>query len=101
MCNHARAAGAALVNGHPERVQDEIGFKGVAHRPADDSAAEHILDGGEEEEALTALDVLEVADPEPVGFGSREAAVDEVGSRLAPGIPDRGARAAAFAVGAS
>ena len=51
----------------------------VAHRPADDPPAEHVLDGSEEQEALPGLDVLEVAHPEPVGLGA-----GEVGGR-----PDR------------
>ena len=69
---------AASGDGHPERVQDEVGFEVVAHRPADDPAAEHVLDRGEEEEPLSGLDVLQVADPEPVRLRPREVAVDEV-----------------------
>ena len=93
-----RAAGG---DGHAERVEDELALEVVAHRPADDPAAEDVLDGGEEEEALPGLDVLEVADPEPVGLRPREAPVDEVRRGGALRVADRRARPAAPAVGAT
>src|SRR6059058_4457465 len=52
MCDDAGGDRAAARDGHPERVEDKLGFEVVAHRPADDPAAEHVLDTGEEEEAL-------------------------------------------------
>jgi hypothetical protein len=59
------------------------------------------LDGREEEEALPGLDVLEVADPEPVRLRPREVAVDEIGRRVALRVADRRLEAAAAAVGAT
>ena len=76
--DHAGSCRAAGADGHAERVEDELGAKVVAHRPADDPPAEDVLDDGEEEEALTGLDVFEVADPEPVRLRPCEVAVDQV-----------------------
>ena len=99
--DHVGAVAASLADRHPERVEDEIGVQVVAHRPADDSAAEEVLDGGEEEEALSGLDGLQVADPEPVWLGSGEAAVDEIGCRGSLRITDRRRGPAALAVSAT
>src|SRR5205823_5770529 len=81
MRDHAAGISATGGDRHPERVEDELGFEVVAHRPADDPTAEDVLDGGEEEEALPGLDVLEIADPEPVRLHTSELAVDEVRRR--------------------
>src|SRR5438093_13197575 len=101
MCHDAGGVSAASGDGHPERVEHEVGFQVVAHRPADDPAAEDVLDGGEEEEALAGLDVLEIADPEPVRLRAGEVAVDQVRCRRLLRIADSRAWPAAFAVGAS
>jgi hypothetical protein len=71
MCDHA-GAGAALGDGHAEGVEDKLGPKVIAHRPADDPATEDVLDGRQEEEALAGLHVLDVADPQAVGLRPRE-----------------------------
>jgi hypothetical protein len=78
MRHDAGGVSAASAHSHPERVQDELALEVVAHRPADDPAAEDILDGGEKEEALPGLDVLEVAHPEPVRLRPGEVALDEI-----------------------
>ena len=101
MGDHAGGVSAAGADGHPERVEHQLGLEVVAHRPADDPAAEDVLDGGEEEEALAGLDVLEVADPEPVRLRAGEVAVDEVRRRGPLRIADRRARPAPPAVGAA
>src|SRR5712691_1014170 len=101
MCDDAGGDRAAGGDGHSERVEDEIGFEVVAHRPADDPAAEDVLDTGQEEEALTGLDVLEIADPGPVRLRPFEVTVDEVRCRRPLRIADGRAWPAAFAVGAS
>ncbi len=98
MGDHAGAA-AAAADGHAERVEHELGFEVVTHRPADDPAAEDVLDGSEEEEALAGLDVLQVADPEPVRLRPGEVAVDEVGRRRPLRVADRRPRPALLAVG--
>src|SRR5206468_2305567 len=82
MCHHAGSVLAAGGDGHAERVEYKLALEVVAHRPADDPTAEHVLDGGEKEEALSGLDVLEVADPEPVRLRAGEVAVDEVRRRV-------------------
>jgi len=92
---------AADADGDPECVEDELGLEVVAHRPADDPAAEDVLEGGEEEEALPGLEVFEVADPEPVRLRAGEVAVDEVRGRVSLRVADRRARPAATAVGAA
>jgi hypothetical protein len=98
--DHAGGLATAEGDGHAERVEHELGFEVVAHRPADDATAEDVLHRGEEEEALPGLDVLEVADPKPVRLRPDEVAVDEVRRRRPLRIADRRARAAPPAVGA-
>src|SRR6266511_109843 len=97
MRHGAGGVSAADGDGHPERVEHEVCFEVVAHRSAD-PAAEDVLDGGEEEEALAGLDVLEVADPEPVRLRPCEVAVDEVRRRGPLRITDGRARPATAAV---
>src|SRR5438093_9590331 len=101
MCHDAGGVSAASGDGHPERVEHEVGFQVVAHRPADDPAAEDVLDDGEEEEALAGLDVLEIADPESVRLGAGEVAVDEVGRRGPLRVTDRCPRPTLLAVSAT
>src|SRR5581483_12482128 len=81
VCNDAGGVTTPGRDRHSERVEHELALQVVAHRPADDPAAEDVLDGGEEEEALPGLDVLEIAHPEPVRLRPGEVAVDEVRSR--------------------
>jgi hypothetical protein len=95
----AAGVSASDCDGHPEWVEHQVGFEVVAHRPSDDPTAEHVLHGGDEQEPLPGLDVLELTDPEPVGLRPREVAVDEIGWRRALRVTDRGAIAAPPAVG--
>src|SRR4051794_6579198 len=101
MCDHAGSLSAAGGDSHPERVQDELALEVVAHRPADDPTAEDVLHSRQEEEALPGLDVLEVADPEPVRLGAGEVAVDDVRCRLTLWVAHGGAYASATPVGAA
>lgn len=89
MCNDADGVTTADADSHPECVEDELCLEVVAHRPADDPAADDVLDGGEEEEALAGLDVLEVADPEPVRLGACEVTVYKVPARSRASGPAR------------
>lgn len=98
--DHAGAAFSARADRHPQCVEDEFGLEVVAHRPADDPPAEDVLDGGEEEEALPGLHVLEVADPEPVRLGPREVAVDEIRSRRPHRVSCGCARPSSATIGA-
>ncbi len=99
--NDAGGVTAASGHGHSECVEDELALQIVAHRPADDPAAEDVLDDGEEEEALAGLDVLEVADPEPVPLRPSEVAVDEVRRRGPFRVTHGRTHPAATAVGAT
>src|SRR6266536_2653593 len=101
MRHDAGGGRAAAADCHPERVEHELGFEVVAHRPADDPAAEDVLDGGEEEVALPGLDVLQVADPEPVRLRTGEVAVDEVRRRRPLRVADGRVWLMAFAAGSS
>jgi len=94
--------GRARGDGHAERVEHEFALEIGAHRPADNNPPrKRVLHGGKEEEALPGLDVLEVADPEPVGLASREAPVDEIGRGGAFGVADRRPRPAAATIDAT
>ncbi|MEQ1737521.1 MAG: hypothetical protein ABL886_14095 [Rhodoglobus sp.] len=62
VCDDA-SGGATLGHGHPERLEHELCAQVIAHRPADDPAAEDVLNGREEEAPLAGLHVLDVADP--------------------------------------
>jgi len=99
MRHYAGGVSATSRDGHPERVEHQLGLEVVAHRPADDPAAEDVLDGGEEEKALPGLDVLQVANPEPIRLGAGEVTVDEVRRRQPLRIADGRARPAPLAVG--
>ena len=101
MRNDAGGVSAASGHGHPERVEHELALEVVTHRPADDPAAEDVLDGGEEEEALPGLHVLEIAHPEPVRLRPREVAVDEVRRRVPLRVTHGRAHPAAAPVGAA
>ena len=101
MRNDAGGVTAASGHGHAECVKHELALEVVAHRPADDPAAEDVLDSGKEEEALPGLDVLEVAHPEPVWLRPCEVAVDEVRGRVTPRVAHGRAHPAATAVGAT
>ena len=69
----------ALRERHVERVEDELGAQMRRHRPADDAPAPRVEHDGEVEEAGPRRDVGDVGDPELVGPGRREVAVDEIG----------------------
>lgn len=78
---------------HPERVEGELGFQVVAHRPTDDSAAEDVDDAGEKQPALVCRHVGDVGDPESVGPLGDEPPLDQVRSRGRSAIWDRRALA--------
>jgi hypothetical protein len=77
MVNQARRGSAAL-NGHLERVDDELCAHVFGHRPADDRAAVGVLDGGEIDPALPRPQVGHVGDPQPVRHRRPEAPLDEI-----------------------
>jgi hypothetical protein len=79
---------------HSERVDDELCFEVVAHRPADNAAAVRVEDDREKQPALTGRQVGDVSEPQLVRSSGREAATDEVRCRRSRRIGDR--RAAPF-----
>jgi len=60
-------SGAALVKGHAERVEDEVGAHVGRELPADDATAERVDDKGEEHHSLPAAQVGQIGDPQLVG----------------------------------
>lgn len=75
-------------------IADELGAHVAVHRPANDAPAEGVLDGGEIEPALEGPQVGDVGDPQPVGFGRPEVAL-EIGHGPNAGHADRGLAALA------
>src|SRR5439155_20715033 len=69
---------SALRDGHVERGQDELGAEMGFHRPADDATTPRVEHDGEIQEAGPRRDVRDVRDPQPIGAGRRELAVDEI-----------------------
>jgi hypothetical protein len=75
--NQARVGTAAL-DGHLERVDDELGPEVVGDRPADDPAAVAVHHRRQVQPPLPRADVGDVRAPEPVDRGRREVALDQV-----------------------
>src|SRR5215213_6346264 len=82
-------AGAAQVERHPQRVEDEIGAHVLGELPADDHPAVDVDHEGEEDRPLPAAHVGEVRTPELVRPGGGELALDEVGPPSRLPIGDR------------
>jgi hypothetical protein len=74
---------------HVERGQDELRAQMRGHGPADDAAAPRIEHDGEIQEAGPRGDVGDVRDPQPIGPGRGELAIDEVRRRARRLIPHR------------
>src|SRR5581483_5243618 len=72
-------AGAAQVERHPQRVEDEIGAHVVGELPADDHPAVDVDHESEEDRPLPAAQVGEVGTPELVRPGGGEVALHQVG----------------------
>src|SRR3954470_23209804 len=71
-------ATATAREGHPERVENEVGAHVAGELPADDPAREDVDDEAEVDHPLPAADIGEVRDPQPVGSVGAEVAVDAV-----------------------
>ena len=82
------SARPALRERHVERVEHELGAQMRRHRPADDAPAPRIEHDGEIEKAGPGRDVGDVGDPELVGAGRGEVALDEIGRRARVAIAD-------------
>jgi hypothetical protein len=63
---------------HDERVGDELGVGGGAHRPAHDPPGPQIDDRGQVQPALTGAELGHVRSPQPVGARGVEVALNQV-----------------------
>src|SRR5680860_190797 len=79
-------AGGAQPEGHPQRVEDEVGAHVGGELPADDLAGEDVDHEGEEDHPSPGAQVGEVDYPKRIGSLCREVAADQVGAALALGI---------------
>jgi hypothetical protein len=79
----------ALGERHLQRIADQLGAHVIGHAPADDPAAEDVLDGDEVQPALPRLEVRDVGDPQAVRRGGQEGAIDEVLADADAWHPDR------------
>jgi hypothetical protein len=61
----------------------------IGHRPADDAAAEEVLDGDQVQPALPGSEIRDVGDPEPIARRREERAIDEVPANANARHPDR------------
>jgi hypothetical protein len=72
----------APAHGHLKRRGDELGAHVRLHRPADDPAAEEVLNRRQVQPALAGADLLDVRRPYAVNGIGVEVATDEVAERL-------------------
>src|SRR5215212_8286380 len=81
----------SLADGHLQGVQDQFSAQVVGHRPANDPTRERVQDHGEVQPALVGALLGNVGDPELIGTGRCEPALDEIWCRrrggIAPGQP--------------
>src|SRR5215203_6769468 len=81
----------SLADGHLQGVQDQFGAQVLGHRPANDPTRERVQDHGEVQPALVGALLGNVGDPELIGTGRCEPALDEIWCRrrggIAPGQP--------------
>jgi hypothetical protein len=84
-------AATALMQRHPQRVQDERGARVPGDLPADHAPAVGVEDEGEVHHAFPAPEVGETGDPELVPSGGAEVTIDKV--RPAPHHSVRSGRA--------
>jgi hypothetical protein len=76
MVDHVRRT--ALRERHVQGIEHELSPQVRCHRPADDAAAPRVENDGEVQEAGPGRDVRDVGDPELIGSGRGEVALDEV-----------------------
>jgi hypothetical protein len=94
-------AGAALMQRHPQRVQDERGAHVPGELAADHAPAVGVDDEGKEHYLLPAAQVGQVGDPELVRAAGAEVAVDEIGAAPSDEVRCRVAPRLAAALGAA
>jgi len=80
-------AGLSAGQGHPERVEDEVGTHAVGELPVDDYPAVNVDHEREEHNALPAAQIGEIGAPKLVGAGRRELALERDRPAAAPPRP--------------
>jgi hypothetical protein len=61
-------AGLAALEGHHQGINAQACLEVIGHRPADNLARRHILEGGQIQKALVGRDVRDVGQPHGVGL---------------------------------
>jgi hypothetical protein len=79
--------GPALLQGHADRVEDELTAQMIGHGPSHDPARAGIDDHGQVKEALPGPQIGDIRDPQPVRHRCAELAVDPVRSDRAGAQP--------------
>ena len=69
----------AAADRHLQRILAQDALQPLGHRPADDLHRGQILDGGEVEPAFVSWDVGDVSEPDRIGRGGFEVAVEQIG----------------------
>ncbi len=69
----------AVADRHLQRILAQGALQTLGHRPADDLHRGQILDGGEVEPAFVGWDVGDVSEPDRIGRGGFEVAVEQIG----------------------
>lgn len=72
------AGGSAMLDGHADGVEDQLGAQVVGHSPADDAAGVGVDHDGEVEESFPGAQVGDIGDPQPVRCGGGELPLDQV-----------------------
>jgi len=80
----------ALGERHLQRIGHQLAAHVIAHRPADDPAAEDVLDGNQVQPALPRAQIGDVGDPQPVRRRRQERPIDEVLAHADARNADRG-----------
>ena len=83
---------SALLDGHVEGIEHELGAQVPGHRPAHDPAAEHVEDDGQVQESRQGRHVGDVSHPQPVRGVGVELALHQVRHRAGLGVAACGAR---------
>jgi len=83
------SAGLAVSERDPQRIEHQVGAHVAGELPADDHPREHVDQEREVHAPFPRTQVGEVADPQPIGRGRGELAVDEIRALLRGRIGDR------------
>ena len=79
----------AAIDGHIERIHDQLFAHMIRHCPSDDASAKDIEHNGEVQKAAPRRDVRYVGDPQLIGCVGDEAPFDKIGCRPGVAISNR------------